>query len=135
MYVMGDAFMQVAGNTELNSLYQDAHNPVAACLLGVACVFVLATVLSNLLIGLMKNTLEKVRNLMRKLHAALLPAPHVLNGACSSPAAILAVMRPWSEQAALCPGACSSRATRGRACCSAKPRSSMSWRRPYPREP
>ena len=50
----------VAGNADLNGLYSDARNPTAACLLGIAYVFVLATVLSNLLIGLMTNTLDKV---------------------------------------------------------------------------
>lgn len=50
----------LAGNADLNPLYEDSSNPVAASLLGVLFVFSLATVLMNLLISIMTNTLEKV---------------------------------------------------------------------------
>ncbi|PSC73953.1 WD-40 repeat [Micractinium conductrix] len=61
---IGRAFIAMctflAGNADLNTLYKDAHNPVAASVLGVLFVFVLATVLMNLLISIMTNTLDKV---------------------------------------------------------------------------
>ncbi|KAL4440082.1 hypothetical protein ABPG75_003083 [Micractinium tetrahymenae] len=53
----------MAGNADLNPLYEHAHNPgkrVAASLLGVLFVFVLGTILLNMLISIMTNTLDKV---------------------------------------------------------------------------
>ncbi|KAL4438682.1 hypothetical protein ABPG77_006286 [Micractinium sp. CCAP 211/92] len=50
----------LAGNADLNPLYEHAHNPVAASLLGVLFVFVMGTILLNLLISIMTNTLDKV---------------------------------------------------------------------------
>ncbi|KAI7841125.1 hypothetical protein COHA_005096 [Chlorella ohadii] len=49
-----------AGNADLNPLYEKAHNPVAGSVLACLFVFVLATVLMNLLISIMTNTLDKV---------------------------------------------------------------------------
>eukprot|EP00887_Chlorella_sp_A99_P000537 scaffold17.g537.t1 len=50
----------IAGNADLDPLYEHARNPVAGSILGVAYVFVLGMVLGNLLIGVMTNTLERV---------------------------------------------------------------------------
>lgn len=50
----------MAGNADLNPLYEDNRNPVAASVLGVLFVFVLATVLMNLLISIMTTTLDKI---------------------------------------------------------------------------
>ncbi|KAI3431652.1 hypothetical protein D9Q98_004699 [Chlorella vulgaris] len=61
---MGKSFVTmvtwVAGNAELTPLYKDAHNPMAASILGILYVFILATVLTNLLISIMTTSLEKV---------------------------------------------------------------------------
>ncbi|PRW33106.1 transient receptor potential channel [Chlorella sorokiniana] len=49
-----------AADADLNPLYENAHNPVAGSVLACLFVFVLATVLMNLLISIMTNTLDKV---------------------------------------------------------------------------
>jgi membrane protein YqaA with SNARE-associated domain len=48
------------GNADLQPLYKNSTNPVAASILGALFVFILGTVLLNLLVGIVTNSLERM---------------------------------------------------------------------------